>query len=366
MQRLSSAPEAQHASLNEDLDKIQEALQAIGAMAPGLIELRVQRKLLQGDVDGARSLAREALNMEPGRASLHRLVADIAIQTGELAVGERHLQKVAEAVPWDTEPLLALVEIHAARNDLPGVVRLLEQAVERAPSDAAIMAQLVSAYSQAERMEDALRLARELNRKHPDRADGFALLAQLLFSQGQTEEAIALSEDAVTRHPRESALHVMLYLLHLTNGDAEKATAALDRFSEIDPEARMRIAEALLQAMQIEPAVALMEEELRVRPERMEVAMTLAQLHRYQGNSEAITRLRAHIGEHAPDRDAALVSFDKALEEIDSQLQSTPPPSDVQNAPDAPLSPPGETKPSEEGMAPEEPSASPPATPSTP
>ena len=215
-------------------------------------------------------------------------------------------------------------------------------------------------------MEEALRLARELNRKHPDRADGFALLAQLLFSQGQTEEAIALSEDAVTRHPRESALHVMLYLLHLTSEDAEKATAALDRFSQIDPEARMRIAEALLQAMQIEPAVALMEEELRVRPERMEVAMTLAQLHRYQGNSEAITRLRAHIGEHAPDRDAALVSFDKALEEIDSQLQSTPQPSDVQNGPDAPVSPPGDTKPPENDVAPEARSSSPSATSSTP
>lgn len=317
LNRLQTVPEEQRQTLNQELNRIQTALEAIGPDALGLIELRVQRLRVAGETDKARALAIEALNVYPERATLHKLAAEIALGRGEVSIAERHFEKAAAADIYDPDAYLQLAQIRADRGDLAGAVEGLEKAAERAPHDPALLGQLAELYHGAGRVEDAMKAATQLKERFPTLVDGPLLLTQLTMAAGNAEGAAALAEEALKQHPRDDTLHTMLYFVYQALGRAEQAKSTLDRFLAFDPDARWKLAQQLIQNMQIEAGVSLLEEELAAKPDRMDVILALAQIYRLSGAAEHVERLRAQVAKTATNAEEALGLFDEAMLEID-------------------------------------------------
>jgi len=336
LDRMSQVPQGQRPALETELDRVEAALTKINKAAPGLIELRVQRLVAKGKDADARALAVEALNAHPRRAPLHMLMAQMAQIKGETAIAERHYERAAESDPEDAEPLIQLAQIYSQRQETDNAIKALEDAARRAPFDANLMSELVGAYDQTGRSEDAVKMATELRTRFPDLLDGPVLLAQLMLAKGNLQGAIGLLEETLVKHPKEPQLYVLLYFVHVSSNKAAEADAVLKRLMKFDPQGRMRIAQQLLQGMQVEAAVTLMEAELKEKPENIQVAITLAQIHRLGAHDKDVARLRAHVGKHAEDKETTLRLFDEAMVEIDKQAPaqgSGLPPTDAPAAP---------------------------------
>lgn len=323
VERLGTTPEGQEGPIDAELDRIEAALAAIGKLAPGLIELRVQRLILKGKRKEARKLAVEALNMDPKRAPLHLLVAELAKLEGETAIAMRHYERAAESDPEDAEPLVQLAALHEQAQHHDKALAALEKAVERAPYDPALLGELAGFYHQLGRVDDAVKSAEELNKRFPDLVDGPMLLAELMLAKEDGKGAIAVCEQALQSHPKEPTFYVMLYFIHHAEGRADEASKVLARLLKFDPQGRVRIAQQLFQASQFEAGVALMEEELLANPKNLDVAVTLAQMHLLAGHADDVKRLREHVEAQTPDahKEEMLKLFDQALQAAMKQAQ---------------------------------------------
>ena len=340
LDRLSTAADEQKAAVDTELDQVEKALVAIGADAPGLVELRVQRLMAAGKDDEAKAAAEKALAADPKRVGLHGLLAELAKKRGDAADAAKHLEAAAQADTHDATAALRLAELHASNGKMDEALKAVEEASKRAPYDANILAQLAAGYQQAGKKDEAKRVATDLTTRFPDQTDGPVLLSQLALSDGDTATATKIAEDALKKHPKTDVFYVMLYLIHATKGEQPAADEVLKRFIALDPDGRLKIAQELLQAQQYELAVSLMEEELKANPDRTQVALTLAQLYHLQGKPDDVKRLRDLVTGRAKadEKDAAGKKFDETLADIDKRAKEHPP--EGEGAPDAPPGPP--------------------------
>ena len=125
----------------------------------------------------------------------------------------------------------------------------------------------------------------------------------------------------------------MLYVGYVMQEAQDKAVTVLDRLLKVEPDGRMRIAQALLQTGQVDGAMGLLEKELEARPDRIEVAITLGQIYHLGKRAADVARLRKAI--EAKGDASVLDAFDKALAEIEKQAEAAP-----GEAPGEPTSPP--------------------------
>ena len=324
LERIQSTPEEQRPALSEELDAIIEAMTKIGKDAPGLIELRVQRLRLLGKTKEARSLAVEALTLYPERAPLHVQMAEMALQEQNAAVAERHLERAMESDPYDADPALRLMNLYAQQGESEKAVGALRTASERAPYDAGLLAQLGNVYVEMGKLPEAEKVAEALRNRFPKLSTGWLLLGQVRLGQGRGDEALPVLNEGLEQHPRATELYTLLYVLHTANKRLPEAQKVLDRLLKVDPDGRLKLAEPMLASGLWEVGAALLEAELKDKPERIQVAVTLAQLYKSNGEEEEVQKLRKHVGKHVVegDREGALKAFDEAVAEIQKQIEA--------------------------------------------
>jgi predicted Zn-dependent protease len=322
MERWHNTPEDMRSPILKELDELEAALLKIGKDAFGLVELRIQRLAAQDNRAKAKELGVEALNMFPKRATLHLLMAELCEMDGETARMERHLERAAEVDPDDAEPLMRLAAIYAQRQEGEKLLTALKAATKRAPYDPDILDDLTTTLQQLGQIQEAQKSATELRDRFPELPLGYVRLAELSIASGNAIGAAALVDVALEKSPKDSDLYVLAYFAHTMAEHPEKAKAVVKRFIAFDPDARMKIAEPLLQAGQFEAAVQLLEQEIIDRPDRLEVLVSLAQLHALLKHPKDVARLRRILETQKDVTADTLQMFDEAIREVEAEAQA--------------------------------------------
>ena len=328
MERWHNTPAEMREPLTKQLDEVEAALAKIGKDAFGLVELRIQRLEAKGKREKAKQLGAEALNMFPKRATLHLLMSELCAADGEISRMERHLERAAEVDREDAEPLMRLASLYAERNEPDRLIDALQSAAQRAPYDPDILDQLASTLQEAGKLPEAQKKAAELRDRFPELPLGYIRLAELSISTGNAIGAAALVETALEKSPKDGELHVLAYFAHTMANAPDKAAAVVAKYARFDKDARMKIAEPLLQAGQFEAAVQLLEQEVSLHPKRLEVVISLAQLHTLLKHPKAVARLRKLLQNQSDLPDGTIARFDEAVKQAEAQAAAAPPADD--------------------------------------
>ena len=326
MDRWHNTPADMRAAVTEELDRVESALVKIGKDAFGLVELRIQRLEAKGERSKAKALGAEALNMFPKRSTLHLLMSELREADGEIAQMERHLERAAEVDPDDAEPLMRLASLYAQRNEPERLLQAIQKASQRAPYDPDILDQLTSTLQQLGRMAEAEKTAAELRDRFPELPLGYVRLAEVSIANGNAVGAAALVDQALQKSQKDVDLHVLAYFAHTMAQNPERAAAVVKQFLAFDKDARMKIAEPLLQSGQFEAALQLLEDEVAANPNNIEVIVSLAQLHTLLRHKKDVARLRTLLEKQNPI-DGTLQLFDQAIKQVEEEAKkaSAPP-----------------------------------------
>lgn len=187
-----------------------------------------QAAMMQGDMEGARSALRTALDYDyrlPERLRLNLQVTGQAFIDRDLDAALRTASYWAEAFPGDPEAHVALATIHGRRGDEEGRVRELGAAVAIDPSNLESMRNLAGEQLNRGEYEAATAAYRELAALQPGNTDVQLALAGALRAAGRFDEAREAYEEGRTLEPRDPDVPRLLSALELLAGNRERAEA---------------------------------------------------------------------------------------------------------------------------------------------
>ena len=274
--------------------------------------------------------------------------ARAAIARGDRAAALQQLARLRELEPAQPDDLLELAELLTLAGEAPQALRSIEEGLRRWPESddlrialartallvsdsSAAVAALSGVAPESERHADALVLRAqaelrlgdfdravatldEAERRYPDRPEArVARIGALLSEQriAEARRALAEARTALGEGEAEEALRGLEISLEVASAeqDPEAAGAALRALAAAhpdDPRVWEGLATAMLRARQAKEAAALVEEAIRVDPDRLFLYGTLADLYRAADRPEdARDTIRALI-ERAPSPSAHL------------------------------------------------------------
>jgi HemY protein len=269
-----------------------EAHRLIGA-EPLTRLLRAQAAQLAGDRAGAEAAFRDmldgshthalglrGLHMEARRRGDHEAALDYAVEA------HKH-----GALPWAAQ---AVLDDRAARGDWAGALEAVEtnaasKLIDKASANR-LRAVLKTAMAQekAEREpQPALALAQEAARLAPDLVPAGVLAGRLLAATGDYRRAARIVETAYQKTPHPD---LAVAYLRMRPGDSAadrlQRARSLARVAPNDPESRLTIARAALEARDFDAARAavapLIEADVSVRP-TVRVCLLMADLEETRG-----------------------------------------------------------------------------------
>jgi len=232
---------------------------AVGASA---LE-RALRAHRQGALQPALKAYLEHLKAHPADAETSHTVAGVYLQLGDLASAQRYFAKAAGLAPGNADYQNDLGGIQMATGNLAAAEQCFRKALELAPAYAQVWANLGQALFRAGKSEEAMTALREAVRLAPDFADAHYNLGIVLRAVGALEQASIAFENAIRIRPGLAMGHVMLGQVQLALERNEAAVASFRRALELAPEypdAKLGLAEALVDTWQVEKAIPLLRE----------------------------------------------------------------------------------------------------------
>lgn len=226
--------------------------QALAQAQPG--DARVQTLLANalaatGDIPGARAAAERALTIEPRAAGAALALARLALQAGDLKSARAPLEALLRANATDSAALVLLAALDVQDGKPADAIARLRQGLAAAPQDLQLRLALIRLL--VERRDPTAALA-VLAAAPEDQAAG----APLLRARG-------LVELAAQRYP--AALETFAELTTLLPKSAEPLyLTVLAWGARGGPEAPAAMAEALAQALSLDPAQPLSARAIRV------------------------------------------------------------------------------------------------------
>lgn len=156
-----------------------------------------------------------ALALSPENGYTRRIAGIIAIDGGDFAAGEDHLnaaRRLSPRDPWVYRWLARLYR-HTGRSHL--AVSILEDGLQQIPNDAALMGARASLLLDADEIAEATRAAAETLRCDPESADAHSVLGVIRLFGGDTDRArehALLALRSNPDHVRASRLHRLIRL----------------------------------------------------------------------------------------------------------------------------------------------------------
>jgi tetratricopeptide (TPR) repeat protein len=201
----------------------------------------------QGDIDGAISHYREAVELWPGYAEAHYNLGRLLVQTGQLDEAITHYEKALEINPSDSE----------AHNNL----------------GAALFA--------SGRVDEAIAHYRKALAIRRDYADASCNLASALLSNGDLDGAIAYYSGCLAVSPNQVEAQYNLATVLLRTGRTDEAMAHYQKVLELSPDnadARANLGSVFLAKGRVRDAIAQYRDGLRIAPDNMTAQSNLAWL----------------------------------------------------------------------------------------
>jgi tetratricopeptide (TPR) repeat protein len=183
----------------------------------------------RGDLEGALALLADA---SPQRLPLLALRADLLLDAGRVAEGERDLSELA-AQPGGA---VRVAEIHQRRGDYERSLPILEELRKGSPDSVEVAFLLASARERTGRLSEAVELFRELLRRAPGFAPALNYLGYLWIERSENlDEAVGMVREAVRLDPDNGAYVDSLGWGYFKQGQFAPAVEALERAARLLP-----------------------------------------------------------------------------------------------------------------------------------
>ena len=200
-----------------------------------------------GKVDQARRALERALATRQGRPMAAKILAAIALSSGDAAGGLDYLEVAARSDPRDARPWLAIGKVRHDLGECARAIPALEEAMRLDPKGREGRLALVGEWLDVRRPEEATRRLVEALAEEPDAVEWLSLASVHARDLGQSAEAVAFADRALSRDPRDfESLRVRAWVASLS-GRFGDARADLERALAIRP-ADLGALQALAQA----------------------------------------------------------------------------------------------------------------------
>jgi len=156
-----------------------------------------------------------ALALSPEHGYTRRIAGTIAINGGNFAASEEHLNAARRLNPWDPWVYRWLAHLYCAtcRSDM--AVWIIDDGLQRAPNDAGLMGLKASLLLQAGNTAGAMRAAGDALRLDPEAASAHSVLGIIRLLGGDTDEArehALLALRSNPNHLQANRLHRLIRL----------------------------------------------------------------------------------------------------------------------------------------------------------
>jgi Flp pilus assembly protein TadD len=192
-----------------------------------------QARLDDGDFQGARDIATEALAQTPDDVALLRVKARAAIELEEAGVTET-LERIAKLAPDDARSWRDLGDGLAAQGRMESSADAFRKVLELDPADESALTHLGhAAYASGDKDEAVSFLSRASQQSRGQSSAAISLVA-MYRAMGETREALTVAKQVADAAPDDVPAVLDVADLSVEAGDLEGAVAAFGRLREID------------------------------------------------------------------------------------------------------------------------------------
>jgi len=198
--------------------------------------------LAQGRFGDAQRLASRALEKEPENLHALRILAKVALGTGELEQAETRIDQLLELDPevpdhHALQGMLALFQNHTEQS-----IQSLNKAIQLGRAYQADFQQgyyantLVLAYHKADRAEEALQHCLHFLEEYPEEIHLYLTASRLYREAGNHEGALQVALDGLERQPEFPNLYASVALAEAALGNEDRSEEAYRKLLQLDPE----------------------------------------------------------------------------------------------------------------------------------
>ena len=255
----------------------------------------VQRS--RGELEGAASSFRRALELEPDREASRVHLGEVLIELGRLDEADQVLSVGEDTPSAHPSRLAALGQLALARNEPVHAIAMLELALDRLPEAGALHYPLALAYRKlgdGERARDHLARRGAVGVKPPDRLaeqlDRLKAGERVFLLQGRRAFRVGRFQEAADAFRRA------------TEADSTSARALINLSAALDGLDRP------------EEAAAALDRALEIEPENLAALYNRGALHLARGeHARAVARLRPVVAASPRDGEEAAAALTRAL-----------------------------------------------------
>lgn len=195
-----------------------------------------QAYMKAGDRARARWAFQQALALDPTYLPAEYKLAELDIQTGQLAKAEKRLRDLLELNPQDTRILVLLAQIAEIQGDVSGAIKGLELVRTIDAKLIAPQIKLMDLYMGVNRQQDALHLSASLEEKNPTNQDVLESKARLEIATGQRSKAVSTLKLAADNAKSSPPRMIRIALDQIRLLDLDGAQSTLQSIIKIDPD----------------------------------------------------------------------------------------------------------------------------------
>ncbi len=288
--------------------------------------LDAQSALSQGDEPEARALLERVVELDPGAAAAHALLARLCLRDGDVACAVENGRQAVAIAPDDADghKVLAEIALGAYRQrrqaaDLTTGLGHLERAARAEPRDPSIWIAWIRVLGGEGRLDEAEKVTREASSvPGVDASAPVMAFVRMLVAQGEDERAIRVLGDVDLAGRAEVPLLELLAELNAARGDWAEQADALTRLRAhrpADPKLAQALGRAHLEAGDAIAAVEPLESALSLRPDDAETSLDLARALVTIGRGGEASALLAALPDAFRNRPPVLHLWSRAAEQ---------------------------------------------------
>ncbi|MBI4861514.1 MAG: tetratricopeptide repeat protein [Candidatus Riflebacteria bacterium] len=195
------------------------------------------------EAEGAESLYRRAIELQPDQPQARTGLATLLSETGRKEDAQSELERVLAVDPNNAKAISSLEKLVRTTSGVPLDLKSeagLKEQLARRPGSASLHHALANLYFGQGSYALAFEQIREVTRLEPDNFVGWLKLGKLLEMNGQNTEALEVFQRVLGLRPGQPIALLELALLAGKTGDNEKALRLLDQASR-HPDAPLEV-----------------------------------------------------------------------------------------------------------------------------
>ncbi|MFT5442181.1 MAG: tetratricopeptide (TPR) repeat protein [Myxococcota bacterium] len=289
--------------------------------------LLAEMALGDGDFVAAKYALERATSKDPDSAYLEMRISRIDAELEDLPSAIAHASRALEIEPDNAEARLLVGGLYRIARDVDAAEKALLGADGKPVSDDAALL-LYQVYFESDRLNEALEITEYLVANRPEILGGFMALATIYERLGKPEHAERVLREALEEHPDRFVLYSRLARLKRSSGDRLGEVEVYREGLARRPThygSLLSLAEALVNANDLDGAIATYEKIMSHYPEDVKTVRRLASIEFATGNHERAQTLLEQALFDFPGRFEFAYSLGqvrRSMQSLDSALEA--------------------------------------------